>query len=104
MADVDLAEDAVAVVGDDDAAHGIEEHFEHGAGAEGRPDDVGHGPGGGYVGQLGLAAGLALRFGVCLSEGLWREGDNNLMLVVMTVQQRYGRESTSQELIEIIHG
>ena len=65
LADVDLAEDAVAVVGDDDAAHGIEEHLEHRARAEGGPDDVRYGPGGRDVGQLGPAAGLALRFGVC---------------------------------------
>lgn len=65
LADVDLAEDAVAVVGDDDAAHGIEEHLEHRARTEGGPDDVGYGPGGRDVGQLGPAAGLALRLGVC---------------------------------------
>ena len=66
LADVDLAEDAVAVVGDDDAAHGIEEHLEHRAGTEGRADDVGDGPGGRDVGELGPAAGLALRLGVCV--------------------------------------
>lgn len=33
--DVDLTKDGVAVVGHDDSAHGVEQHFEHGLGTEG---------------------------------------------------------------------
>ena len=71
MGHVHLPEDAVAVVGDDDASHGIEEHFEHGARAECGADDVGYGAGGGDVAQLGLAALFALGFGVCVCVYLW---------------------------------
>lgn len=40
---VDLAEDGVAIVRDDNAAHGVQEHLQHGARAKGRADDVRHG-------------------------------------------------------------
>lgn len=37
---LNLAQDGVAVVGQDDAAHGVEEHLEHRLGSEARPDNV----------------------------------------------------------------
>jgi hypothetical protein len=33
MCDFDFSQDSVAVVGEDDAAHGVEQHLEHGLGA-----------------------------------------------------------------------
>ena len=64
---VDLAQDGVAVVRDDDAAHRVEEHLQHALGAERRAHDIGHSLGGRDVGELGLASALALRVRV-----LWR--------------------------------
>jgi hypothetical protein len=34
MCDFDFSEDSVAVVGEDDTAHGIEQHLQHGLGTE----------------------------------------------------------------------
>ncbi len=34
VGNLNLAEDSVAVVGEDDAAHGVEQHLEHGLGTE----------------------------------------------------------------------
>jgi hypothetical protein len=42
VTDVHLSQYTVAVVGDDDAAHGVQQHLKHGAGAQCSPDDVGH--------------------------------------------------------------
>mmetsp|Transcript_4469 Transcript_4469/g.8701 ORF Transcript_4469/g.8701 Transcript_4469/m.8701 type:complete len:232 (+) Transcript_4469:1081-1776(+) len=64
VADVHLPEDAVAVVGEDDAAHGVQKHFEHGAGTEGGADDIGDGARGGDIVQLGFSSGFAFGVGV----------------------------------------
>ena len=76
MGDVDLAEDAVAIVGDDDAAHGVQQHFEHGPRAQRGADDVRDATGGGDVAELRLAAVLAVRLGVCVGVG-WKWGEWN---------------------------
>ena len=57
---VNLAEDAIAVVRHNDPAHGIEEHLEHGAGAEGGADYVRDGHGGGDVAELRFTTSCSL--------------------------------------------
>ena len=37
---LDLAENSMAVVGEDNTAHGVEEHLEHGLGAEAGSNDI----------------------------------------------------------------
>jgi hypothetical protein len=64
VAHVHLAKDAVAVVGHDDAAHRIQQHFEHRPRPQRRPNDVGDGLGGLNVVHLRNLARLALRVGV----------------------------------------
>jgi hypothetical protein len=51
VGDLDLSEDGVAVVGEDDAAHGVEQHLQHGLGAEAGADDVGDTGGAGGPGK-----------------------------------------------------
>ena len=55
-----LSEDGVAVVGEHDATHGVEEHLEHGLGSERGSHDVTHRLGGLDVGLLSDFALLAL--------------------------------------------
>ena len=55
-----LSEDGIAIVGEHNTPHRVEEHFEHGLWSEGGPHDVGHGFGGLDVGALGLLALLSL--------------------------------------------
>mmetsp|Transcript_36362 Transcript_36362/g.71552 ORF Transcript_36362/g.71552 Transcript_36362/m.71552 type:complete len:360 (+) Transcript_36362:1030-2109(+) len=61
---VHLSENAVAIVRQHYAAHGVKEHFEHGAGAEGGADDVGNGVSGGDIIELGTTTSLAFSIGV----------------------------------------
>lgn len=40
MGNFNLAEDGVAVVGEDNAAHRVKQHLEHGLGTEARPNNI----------------------------------------------------------------
>ena len=51
-----LSENGVAIVGEHDTSHGVEEHLEHGFRSEGGPDNVRDGLGSLNVGSLGLLA------------------------------------------------
>ena len=61
MLDSDLAQDGVAVVGHDDAAHGVHQHLKHGLGAETCSDDITDGFTGLNVFSLDLATCGAFR-------------------------------------------
>jgi hypothetical protein len=61
MADLELAEDGIAVIGKDDAAHRVEDHLEHGARAEGSTHNAAYGLGRSNVVPLRLTTALALR-------------------------------------------
>ena len=65
MGNVDFAQNAMSIIGQNNGTHGIEQHFQHAAGTQRGTDNVGHGAGGLNVGQLGLSACLALCLGVC---------------------------------------
>ena len=65
-----LSENGVAIVGQHDAAHGVEEHLEHGLGAQGGPHDIAHGLGSLDVCQLSILALLSL--GVLVQNDDWR--------------------------------
>lgn len=60
MGDLDFSKDGVSVVGEDDTAHRVEEHLEHGSGTQSGLDHVGHSFSYFDVGELGFAPGLAL--------------------------------------------
>jgi hypothetical protein len=70
MCNINLSEDGVAVVGEDDAAHGVEQDLQHGLGAKGGSHDVGDSSCGLDVGGLGLATLLA--FGILVQNEDWR--------------------------------
>lgn len=53
-------EDGGAVVGDEDVADVVDEHFVEADGAEGGFDDVGYGEGGGDVADADVLAGFSL--------------------------------------------
>jgi len=59
-----LTEDCVAVVGEDDAAHWVEEHLEHGLGTKGGSHNVRNCFSCLNVGRLSFLALLALSIGV----------------------------------------
>ncbi len=78
-----LSENGVAIVGEDNAAHRVEQHLEHGLGSEGGADNVGDSlsskllvkrvktySGSLDVGGLGLSALLTL--GVLVQNEHWR--------------------------------
>ncbi len=76
MCDFDFTEDSVSIVGEEDTAHGVEDHFEHGFGTKTGSNDIGDGFCGGDIGDLSFATGLALRAGVHDEHGLLRHVGN----------------------------
>ena len=59
-----LTKDSVAIVGQNNAAHRVEQHLEHGLGSKGGAHDIAYRLGGNDVGLLGSLALLTLR--VCV--------------------------------------
>ena len=55
-----LSEDSVAVVGQDNTSHGVEQHLEHRLGSEGGSDDVSNGLGSSNVSFLSSLSLLTL--------------------------------------------
>jgi len=64
MLHINFTKNGIAIVGEDDTAHGVKEHLEHALGTEGGADDVSDGLGSLDVGALGLLALLTLGVGV----------------------------------------
>lgn len=65
----------VPVVGHDNASHGVQDHLEHTAWSQSGANDVGHRLGCLNVGQLRLAARLALGVGVQHHHRALHDGD-----------------------------
>jgi hypothetical protein len=64
MTHIDFSQNAVTVVGQDDGAHGIEQHFQHAAGTQRGADNARDRLGGLNVGELRRTTRLALLFGI----------------------------------------
>lgn len=80
VADVNLAQDGVAVVGQHDAAVGVQQHFQHGAGPQRSAHNVGHRLLSGRV-PMGLAGGgLRLRRPNAGKAGVMTPDDPSLLL------------------------
>ena len=65
MRHVHFAQNGVAVVGEHNAPHWVEQHFEHGLGTQRGTNNGCHGLGRTNIGQLSLSARLALSLLVC---------------------------------------
>jgi hypothetical protein len=66
MRDIDFSQDAISIIGNDDASHGIKEHFQHAARTQGGANNARDSLGGGNVAQLRLTTRLALSLTVCV--------------------------------------
>jgi hypothetical protein len=60
MLDINFSEDSIAIIGQNDTTHWVEEHFQHTLWTESSSYDISNGLGGFDVGSLGLLALLSL--------------------------------------------
>jgi len=76
MGDLNLSQDSMAVVGEHNTTHGIQQHLQHSLRAQTRTDNIGDSLCGGNVGELCLAAYLMIvRELLAINDGRDRGGE-----------------------------